>query len=228
MDALNSANSEKMEVLKDKGLTHFETTPVLAAQLSIMKHDRSRAYFGLYFNIVYEKILDYMQFLADFSEGSERAQAAHTLFEQLKPDLQQSQVSCRKSCAFCCHTPVGISQSEGKRIEEYAGDLKIPWDAKRAHKQSVVYDLSPSGRSLPWEESACVFLSEDSECKVYDVRPIACRKVVVVSDPKLCDPRMPNSPSYLMNLDGEAISAALINLELDSVRKPTTLSKYFS
>ncbi|HET9404254.1 MAG TPA: YkgJ family cysteine cluster protein, partial [Burkholderiales bacterium] len=42
-------------------------------------------------------------------------------------------------------------------------------------------------RQQPAADRACVFLGSDGACKVYSFRPNACRKLLVVTEPALCD-----------------------------------------
>jgi Fe-S-cluster containining protein len=44
-----------------------------------------------------------------------------------------------------------------------------------------------SWREQPAADQACVFLGEDQACTVYESRPDACRKLLVMSDPRHCD-----------------------------------------
>ena len=46
-------------------------------------------------------------------------------------------------------------------------------------------------RRQPPADRACAFLGADGACAVYDVRPNACRKLLVVSDPARCDDSRP-------------------------------------
>jgi hypothetical protein len=42
-------------------------------------------------------------------------------------------------------------------------------------------------RQQPAADTACGFLGSDGACRVYESRPNACRKLLVLSDPALCD-----------------------------------------
>ena len=58
-------------------------------------------------------------------------------------------------------------------------------DRARLERQSR-YTMD-TWREQPLEDRACVFLGADGACRVYESRPNACRKLLVVTDPELCD-----------------------------------------
>ncbi|RYZ51146.1 MAG: YkgJ family cysteine cluster protein, partial [Proteobacteria bacterium] len=124
----------------------------------------------------------------------------------------QDSVSCRKSCAFCCHTPVSVTKSEVDQIYDYLEAQRISGAGEAAH---------------PRPKGACTFLSRDSSCSIYDVRPIACRKLMAVSHPALCNSEEANSPSYLLFIEAELIASAFYNLESTSPGMMQTLLDFF-
>jgi Fe-S-cluster containining protein len=96
-------------------------------------------------------------------------------------------VSCRKGCGECCKQWVGVSF------------LEALWCAIACEKTG--YDLSARGLKsaadvarLPgmtrerWFGlgNPCIFLRSDKACGVHALRPIACRAVIVISNPSDC------------------------------------------
>jgi Putative zinc- or iron-chelating domain len=65
-------------------------------------------------------------------------------------------------------------------IINYCTENAIEIDKEYLEKQAAV------GRKKYSELSRCVFL-KDNMCSIYPVRPIACRKHWVKTDPSLCD-----------------------------------------
>lgn len=93
---------------------------------------------------------------------------------------QASEIKCRKGCDACCHMNVDVSSCEAQLLAACVKDLHLEVDRDRLRKQAAGF------HNLPPAERACVFLKEGA-CSVYEHRPGACRKLVVVTDPDLCD-----------------------------------------
>jgi hypothetical protein len=94
-------------------------------------------------------------------------------------------IRCGKGCDHCCRGPVEIWPREAALLVEAARAAGVELDTVRLERQSR-YAMD-AWRQQPRAERACVFLGEDGACKVYESRPNACRKLLVVSDPALCD-----------------------------------------
>ena len=102
------------------------------------------------------------------------------VLEKLK-DVKEP-VSCRRGCAACCHIEVDINPFEAALIVNYCKKNKIAID-----KEYLRWQRKHTKRQrLYSQQSACVFLI-NKECSIYPVRPIACRKYLVVSPPEHCD-----------------------------------------
>jgi Fe-S-cluster containining protein len=120
-------------------------------------------------------------------------------------DPNAGQVKCRKGCAACCHIKVDVSRSEAQLLAACAADLGLPIDRERLRKQAAGYEgLAP-------EDRACVFL-KDGACGVYEHRPGACRKMLVVTDPDLCDTvKHPGGKvGHLVSAEAEVIWSVLL------------------
>ncbi len=94
-------------------------------------------------------------------------------------------IRCGKGCDHCCHGPVEIWPHEAALLVEAAREAGIEIDRARLERQAR-YDMD-AWREQPGADRACVFLGEDGACRVYESRPSACRKLLVVTDPALCD-----------------------------------------
>jgi Fe-S-cluster containining protein len=94
-------------------------------------------------------------------------------------------IRCRKGCSHCCHEPVEIWPHEAALLLEGARAAGMELDRSRLERQSRC--TMETWREQPAADTACVFLGEDGACRVYEYRPNACRKLLVVSDPRLCD-----------------------------------------
>lgn len=102
-----------------------------------------------------------------------------------KKRTNSGDIRCRKGCAHCCHGPVEIWPHEAALLVAIAREAGIGMDRARLERQSR-YAMD-DWRKQPAADRACVFLGDDGACKVYEYRPNACRKLLVTSDPGLCD-----------------------------------------
>jgi len=90
-------------------------------------------------------------------------------------------ISCRESCDFCCHQMVVCSPFEAMYIAYYiisSYSLDGVKEVCRRLDDQYSIPLDPAargGRGHP-----CAFL-EDHRCKVYEVRPSACRSLLSLS-----------------------------------------------
>lgn len=118
------------------------------------------------------------------------AREAHAAIEAvLERDLQKSppdgEIQCRKGCSYCCHGPVDIWPQEAVLLVETARAAGLDIDRARLERQSR-YTVD-TWREQPAADRSCGFLGADGACRVYEARPNACRKLLVTSDPELCD-----------------------------------------
>lgn len=94
-------------------------------------------------------------------------------------------IRCRRGCSHCCHGPVEIWPQEAALLVDAARAAGIGIDQARLERQSR--HTPDTWRHQPAADRACVFLGDDGACRVYAARPNACRKLLVTSDPALCD-----------------------------------------
>jgi Fe-S-cluster containining protein len=117
------------------------------------------------------------------------AEVHGTMDDVLKLDREKDAASgdirCRRGCSHCCHGPVEIWPQEAALLVEAAREADIELDRARLERQSR--HSIDTWREQPRTERACVLLGEDGACRIYASRPNACRKLLVVSDPALCD-----------------------------------------
>ncbi|MNC84604.1 Flagellin N-methylase [compost metagenome] len=94
-------------------------------------------------------------------------------------------IQCRKGCDHCCRGPVEIWPQEAALLVEAARATGVEIDRARLERQGRY--IMDTWRQQPAADKACVFLGADGGCQVYESRPSACRKLLVTSDPALCD-----------------------------------------
>jgi len=125
--------------------------------------------------------------------GQEAAALARSVHAEIDGVLERdrgrsaesSRIRCGKGCSHCCHGPVEIWPHEAALLVEGARESGVTLDRARLERQGG--HTIESWREQPPAERACVFLGDDGACRVYAFRPNACRKLLVVSDPALCD-----------------------------------------
>lgn len=111
------------------------------------------------------KKLEFLAFLEMFTEKDNTrvdlsAQKAHLLVF--------SRIDCL-DCANCCKTtPAILTKKDIKRI---AQSLKMT-----PKKFIYHYVLEDINRELSFRKVPCVFLQDDNKCRIYEVRPKACRE----------------------------------------------------
>lgn len=106
------------------------------------------------------------------------------------PKQIMGQVSCKKGCAHCCKWPVEVSKAEAEYIFYLSRESNIVIDEAYVREQAKLKDVPDYAGS---RFKNCVFLDKDNTCKIYDLRPITCRKYMVTNKSKFCDSeRYPN------------------------------------
>lgn len=90
--------------------------------------------------------------------------------------------ACEKGCAFCCTDAgsIDITTLEGLRIRYHIAQLARPQQS--ALKKALAKDarVREKGRNSP-----CPFLLKNLACRIYDIRPLACRRIYSL---KRCSP----------------------------------------
>jgi Fe-S-cluster containining protein len=94
-------------------------------------------------------------------------------------------IRCGRGCDHCCRGPVEIWPHEAALLVEAVRAAGMELDRARLERQCR--HTLDTWREQPLADRACVFLGDDGACRVYEARPNACRKLLVVSDPALCD-----------------------------------------
>lgn len=102
--------------------------------------------------------------------------------EKIPPDVK-AKIPCKKGCAFCCNIRIAATPVEAELAVSYAKQKNISIDT---NKLRALKDLSEQEYILS-PHKRCVFLADDNACKIYPVRPFACRNYFVTNDPEDCN-----------------------------------------
>ncbi len=145
------------------------------------------------------------------------ARGAHSAIDGVlqrdrKKGAGSGDIQCRKGCAYCCHGPVEIWPHEAALLVEAAREASVEMDRARLERQSR--HTPETWRQQPAADRACVFLGGDGACKVYESRPNACRKLLVVTDPALCDAEKhpPDSVGRWFSWEAEILESAALEV----------------
>jgi Fe-S-cluster containining protein len=129
-----------------------------------------------------------------------------------KKSATSGDIKCRKGCHHCCHGPVEIWPQEAALLVAIAREAGMELDMARLERQSR-YTMD-TWLQQPAADTACVFLGDDGACKVYESRPNACRKLLVVTDPALCDAAKhpPDSVGRWFSWEAEMLESAALEV----------------
>jgi Fe-S-cluster containining protein len=125
-------------------------------------------------------------------------------------DPESAGIRCGRGCSHCCRNPVEIWPQEAALLVEAARAAGIGLDPARLERQAR-HGIDDWQRQ-PRADTACIFLGEDGACRVYEARPSACRKLLVTTDPALCDPaqHLPDAAGRWFSWEAELLEAAAL------------------
>ena len=128
-------------------------------------------------------------------------------FFNAAPEENKKEIQCKAGCTACCFIDVDVSVDEAAAIINYCSENAIEIDKEYLEKQAAV------GRKKYSELSRCVFLKDDL-CSIYPVRPLACRKHWVKTDPALCDfsKNIINQVGGYFDVNTEILASAILNV----------------
>lgn len=121
-------------------------------------------------------------------------------------------IQCGKGCNHCCHEAVEIWPQEAALLAGVVRETGMTLDRARLERQSQ-YTVD-TWRQQPLADKACLFLGGDGACTVYESRPNACRKLLVVTDPDLCDAEKskPDSVGRWFSWEAELMESAALEV----------------
>jgi len=139
-------------------------------------------------------------------------------FEQgLRADPDVGQVSCKKGCNNCCYHPVYLSLLEGISLFRYLYSHK-QWNSALEAELEIVHHRTRDLSIEIWALSAqpCPLL-KDSQCSVYEGRPLPCRVTFSIGDPHDCHPHRLSKPNVL--LPRKEVFEVAAQLERESLKR---------
>ncbi len=123
------------------------------------------------------------------------------------PEENKKEIQCKTGCTACCFIDVDVSGDEAAVIIDYCRENGIEVD------KAYLTEQAAAGRKSYSALSRCVFL-KDNLCSIYPVRPVACRKHWVKTDPALCDfsKNVINQVGGFFNVNTEILASAMLNV----------------
>lgn len=123
----------------------------------------------------------------------------------------KDQVYCSQGCNDCCHMNVGLTSVEWNLIRRFASKNKIVVEESIISIQKCLDD--DARWSLHASQGRCPFLGESGGCRIYPVRPHACRCCfVAVSGPRCQHGKLNHDVHFAANIDQERLVAAFRTL----------------
>jgi Fe-S-cluster containining protein len=191
------------------GYDEYKVTSLLKDHLAALMEDPENQ----------ETIDQILKLLKGYKDQLRNLRAQHTIatikevykaidnFFTNAPEENKKGIQCKTGCTACCFIDVDISFDEVDTIINYCRENAIEIDKEYLKKQAAV------GRKKYSEVSRCVFL-KDNMCSIYPVRPIACRKHWVKTDPSLCDfSRNVSHPvGNYFDINTEILASAVLNV----------------
>ncbi len=164
----------------------------------------------------------YDRYTAEFRAAGDQdllsvARSTHVAMDELlqrdrAKNSGSENIQCGKGCNHCCHEAVEIWPQEAALLAAVVRDTGMTLDMARLERQSQF--TVDSWRQQPRADKACLFLGGDGACTVYESRPNACRKLLVVTDPALCDAEKskPDSVGRWFSWEAELMESAALEV----------------
>jgi Fe-S-cluster containining protein len=159
------------------------------ARMIRQQHGMGEQYQNLVLSRLSEEVINYVSLSHKYKSG-ELAQAWYEIVDEAikkyKEDYPDSQlITCEKGCSSCCKISVCISQAEAELIIDYCEQWSVPTYPAILRQQRG--NTSSTWKDLPIKYRNCIFLSQHGTCRIYDVRPSACRQHFSVSEKEFCN-----------------------------------------
>ena len=105
--------------------------------------------------------------------------AAGALLDQRGDEVaERERRACARGCDHCCHMPVTASVPEALLVRTY---LRETWGADELRaltlglRETLARQAAMDDDELARARERCALLADDGACRIYAVRPLACR-----------------------------------------------------
>jgi len=204
------------------GLTNYKVTSLLKDYLGmLMEQPESKETIDQVFNLINGYIVQLRNLrIKNREETTKEVYKAIDGFFDASPEENKKDIQCKTGCTACCFIEIDVSRDEAAVIINYCRENGIEIDRDYLTKQAGL------GRKTYSEISRCIFLKENL-CSIYPVRPVACRKHWVNTDPALCDfsKNIINRVGGYFDINTEILASALLNVDETSPLEKALLSE---
>ncbi len=90
---------------------------------------------------------------------------------------KNKKIACSEACTYCCSQAIPISPAEAMGIR-----LTIQKLLPKAEREKLIPQLIEQNGTINWKNGQCPFLV-DNLCSIYLVRPVGCRRYLVLNNP---------------------------------------------
>jgi len=201
-----------MKLIRNAAAKIVTVSDVLVELVSKMNHKQKE--------IVHKIFEFYMNQYRELKKTHNVESVVSTIHEEIDKKMEESsarietgeKVTCRNGCSFCCFLKVDINDDEAMLLTEYSRKIGLDIDYEKLEKQKVKTDAE--FLKLPYKDRRCIFLNKENSCSVYEHRPSACRKLLVVSKVECCDPENKSETQIkkLVNIEAEILSSSSLNV----------------
>jgi Fe-S-cluster containining protein len=187
----------------------------------VLKNVNKQQFFQIHEGVEYY-ISQYEKGKREYNGISAAASFQDTIQETIDKESKNNgrgEIRCGKGCSFCCHYHVDITDDEADLLIQFSKENNIKIDKPHLEKQK---DKNVDNwDDLKYAERRCVFLNTDGSCRVYQRRPVSCRALQVITDPKLCSTEFKSqNVGALSILDVDMMATGIINAtRMDSMAK---------
>jgi len=167
--------------------THTKLTRSLKKFILDYENQLASEVFEQFLESLHEELESVSLQLAQSAPGGMRAMKLQEMVDAEIAEGDEIPVSCFKGCSACCHMEVEVTSYEAEVLKQLVED-GMSIDRARLQKQSLRSLQDPAWREgMRNEINKCVFLNHQGECRIYDHRPVMCRRHSVTSAAENCE-----------------------------------------
>lgn len=181
-------NSPAAMTLIDFFNQHKKITRSLRKFIQNYENELSGAVFSSFLSKLSEELTSAQTDIFSEPAGPLRAKKLQKLVDhEITTNDAHIKASCQKGCSACCHMEVEITNYEADVLAKLI-NTGVDIDRNRLQEQSQRALQDPlwrEGRRNSF--NPCVFLDSNGACRIYEERPVMCRRHSVTSSPQNCD-----------------------------------------